>query len=52
MTDFVKPAVYNPAAAERRIQELQDEVEQLKKDRTNLEIRCRILEERLSRGEK
>lgn len=49
-----KPVVFNAIRAIDRIEELeaenkrlQEEVEQLRKDRTNLEIKCRILEERL-----
>ena len=51
-----KPIVFNAIRAIDRIEELeaenkrlQEEVEQLRKDRTNLEIKCRILEERLNR---
>jgi len=49
MTDFVKPAVYNPAKAEARIKELEDKNHKLLEENTNLKIKCRILEERLSR---
>lgn len=49
-----KPVVFNILKAIDQIEELeaenkrlQEEVEQLRKDRTNLEIKCRILEERL-----
>ena len=49
-----KPVVFNAIRAIDRIEaleaenkRLQEEVEQLRKDRTNLEIKCRILEERL-----
>ena len=49
-----KPVVFNAIRAIDRIEELeaenkrlQEEVAQLRKDRTNLEIKCRILEERL-----
>ena len=49
-----KPVVFNVLKAIDQIEELeaenkrlQEEVEQLRKDRTNLEIKCRILEERL-----
>ena len=49
-----KPVVFNAIRAIDRIEELehenkqlQEEVEQLRKDRTNLEIKCRILEERV-----
>ena len=52
MSTFVKPPVYNPVTAERRIRELEKEVEQLRKERTNLEIRCRILEERLQQNDR
>lgn len=58
MGKFVKPPVYNPVKAEERIsalsqevEELRSEVDKLKKDKTNLEIRCRILEERLGQYE-
>ena len=51
-----KPVVFNAIRAIDRIEELeaenkrlQEENEALRKDRTNLEIKCRILEERLSR---
>ena len=48
MSKFEKPAVYNPAKAERRIQELEAEVERLKNatvpvflcDRTKCGERC------------
>lgn len=49
-----KPVVFNAIRAIDRIEalehenkQLQEEVEQLRKERTNLEIKCRILEERL-----
>lgn len=49
-----KPVVFNAIRAIDRIEELeaenkrlQEENEALRKDRTNLEIKCRILEERL-----
>ena len=45
-----KPTVFNYAEHEKalkRIEELEREVEELRKQRTNLEIKCRILEERL-----
>ena len=49
-----KPIVCNVLKAIDQIEELeaenkrlQEEVEQLRKQRTNLEIKCRILEERL-----
>ena len=44
-----KPAVFNYVKALERIAELEAEVERLRHDKTNLEIRCRILEERLNR---
>ena len=51
-----KPVVFNAIRAIDRIEALEhenkqlyEEVEQLRKERTNLEIKCRILEERLSR---
>ena len=49
-----KPVVFNILKAIDQIEELeaenkrlQEENEALRKDRTNLEIKCRILEERL-----
>jgi len=55
MSEFTKPVVFNAVRAMEEIAQLKAEVaqqkkliEQLTKDRTNLEIRCRILEERLS----
>lgn len=49
-----KPVVFNAIRAIDRIEELeaenkrlQEENEALRKERTNLEIKCRILEERL-----
>lgn len=45
-----KPTVFNYTEhqkALKRIEELEHEVEELRKQRTNLEIKCRILEERL-----
>ena len=49
-----KPVVFNILTAIDQIEELeaenkrlQEENEALRKDRTNLEIKCRILEERL-----
>ena len=49
-----KPVVFNAIRAidriealERENKQLYEEVEQLRKERTNLEIKCRILEERL-----
>ena len=49
-----KPVVFNAIRAidhiealEAENKRLQEEVEQLRKERTNLEIKCRILEERL-----
>lgn len=49
-----KPVTFNAIRAIDRIEELEaenkrlyEEVEQLRKERTNLEIKCRILEERL-----
>lgn len=49
-----KPVVFNAIRAIDRIEalehenkQLQEENEALRKDRTNLEIKCRILEERL-----
>lgn len=46
-----KPVCFNAVRAMIRIRELETENEQLKKDKTNLEIRCRILEERISHYE-
>lgn len=51
MKEYKKPDVFNAVQAMKRIDELEAQVEELKKDRTNLEIKCRILEERLSRYE-
>lgn len=49
-----KPIVFNVLRAIDQIEELEaenkrlhEEVEELRKQRTNLEIKCRILEERL-----
>lgn len=51
-----KPVVFNVLKAIDQIEaleaenkRLQEEVEELRKQRTNLEIKCRILEERLNR---
>ena len=51
-----KPIVFNVLKAIDQIEELeaenkrlQEEAEELRKQRTNLEIKCRILEERLNR---
>lgn len=50
-----KPSVFNIVKAIEQIEAMQaenerltSEVEKLRRERTNLEIRCRILEERLS----
>ena len=51
MKDYTKPVVFNVIEAMKRIDDLEAQIEELKKDRTNLEIKCRILEERLSRYE-
>ena len=51
MSKYTKPTVFNAIKAMERIDELtaeneklREEVERLQKERTNLEIRCRILE--------
>jgi len=49
MSEYTKPVVFNVVQALKRIDELEAENDQLRKDRTNLEIKCRILEEKLSR---
>ena len=56
MAERSKPVVFNILKAIDQIEELeaenkrlQEENEALRKDRTNLEIKCRILEERLNR---
>ena len=61
MTGYTKPPVFNAVQAMKRIDEQESRIRQLedekhrlemrlielKADRTNLEIKCRILEERL-----
>lgn len=49
MSEYKKPVCFNAVQAMRNIEALEAEIERLKKEKTNLEIKCRILEERLNR---
>ncbi|MBR2707352.1 MAG: hypothetical protein IKE74_09000 [Mogibacterium sp.] len=49
MSTNKKPVCFNAVQAMMKIDSLEAEVERLKKEKTNLEIKCRILEERLNR---
>lgn len=48
MSEYKKPVCFNAVQAMRDIEALEAELERLKKEKTNLEIKCRILEERLN----
>lgn len=48
MSEYKKPVCFNAVQAMMDIEELEAEIERLKKEKTNLEIKCRILEERLN----
>lgn len=48
MSEYKKPVCFNAVQAMRDIEALKAEIEQLKKEKTDLEIKCRILEERLN----
>ena len=48
MSTNKKPVCFNAIQAMRDIEALEAEIERLKKEKTNLEIKCRILEERLN----
>ena len=48
MSEYKKPVCFNAVQAMSDIEALKAEIERLKKEKTNLEIKCRILEERLN----
>ena len=48
MSEYKKPVCFNAVQAMRDIEALEAEIERLRKDKANLEIKCRILEERLN----
>jgi hypothetical protein len=48
MSEYKKPVCFNAVQAMRDIEALKAEIERLKNGKTNLEIKCRILEERLN----
>ena len=48
MSEYKKPVCFNAVQAMWDIEALEAEIERLKKEKTNLEIKCRILEERLN----
>lgn len=48
MSEYKKPVCFNAVQAMRDIEALKAEIERMKKEKTNLEIKCRIMEERLN----
>ena len=48
MSEYKKPVCFNAVQTMRDIEALKAEIERLKKEKTNLEIKCRIMEERLN----
>lgn len=48
MSEYKNPVCFNAVQAMMKIDSLKAEIERLKKGKTNLEIKCRILEEQLN----